>query len=209
MSLFIHERGGGSSLGRGKGSFRSCQTPAARDHSLSLPWLSFLVPGQNGSSRSLRDCALRICLDTDDSDIKSLLFFFSLPFFKIFYLFSIPVKAQVKTTISLGPSQLIIGCRKLWRPPTVPSPFHKSLPISHRWRCDILPTDFSYRVSRIHVGDCPIRLFLPCRPLKILFFFLSLNLWFSITTMFFLAASCFFFFIIYNTFLFFFFLEIF
>lgn len=36
MSLFIHERGGGSSLGRGKGSFRSCQTPAARDHSLSL-----------------------------------------------------------------------------------------------------------------------------------------------------------------------------
>ena len=60
MSLFIHE---GLGVWEEEEKDRLWwQTPAARDH---FPLTLFLVPGQNGSSRSVRDCTLHICLDTE------------------------------------------------------------------------------------------------------------------------------------------------
>lgn len=78
MSLFIHEGFAGTKRRRRRRIACDGKRP---QRVIILPWLFFFspVPGQNGSSRSLRDCALHICLDTATQTTNHLSVFLSLP----------------------------------------------------------------------------------------------------------------------------------
>lgn len=104
MSLFIHERGGGSSLGRGKGSFRSCQTPAARDHSLSLS-LDSLFSSRDKTVRHGLYEIVRCAFVSTRTTLTSNHFYFFFPFLflKYFIYFLSRLKPKSKQQFLWAP----------------------------------------------------------------------------------------------------------
>lgn len=156
MSLFIHEGFAGTKRRRRRRIACDGKRP---QRVIILPWLFFFspVPGQNGSSRSLRDCALHICLDTATQTTNHLSVFLSLPAASLRAAAAAEREKNARKQKSLSSSSSPCPCCKFGSHPTrcCRAPFTNHLQyISHRWSkmifCQAICSE-----SLTHIGPLP------------------------------------------------------